>query len=76
MPVLFVRLDPDGIARAKFLDWAVPSADQPKPEMTRRVWPKGWVCHAVLAPGSNVTVAPLRLPLPQNGQSILTWPVK
>ena len=22
------------------------------------VWPSGWVCHAVRAPGSNVTLAP------------------
>ena len=26
--------------------------------MTISVWPSGWVCHAVRAPGSNVTLAP------------------
>src|ERR1700741_39135 len=30
----------------------------PQPAMTIRVWPSGWVCHAVRAPGSNVTLAP------------------
>src|SRR5437667_12008669 len=31
---------------------------RPAPAVTIRVWPSGWVCHAVLAPGSNVTLAP------------------
>src|SRR3954462_548898 len=31
---------------------------QPEPLVTISVWPKGCVCHAVLAPGSNVTLAP------------------
>src|SRR4029450_12701420 len=31
---------------------------QPRPEVTIRVWPSGWVCHAVRAPGSKVTWAP------------------
>src|SRR4051794_32641494 len=31
---------------------------QPRPETTIRVWPRGWVCHAVRAPGSKVTLAP------------------
>src|SRR6266478_7363079 len=30
----------------------------PKPDVTIRVWPSGWVCQAVRAPGSNVTLAP------------------
>jgi hypothetical protein len=29
-----------------------------KPAVTIRVWPRGWVCHALRAPGSNVTLAP------------------
>src|SRR5262249_39770455 len=29
----------------------------PQPAVTIRVCPKGWVCHAVRAPGSNVTLA-------------------
>src|SRR6266566_603758 len=31
---------------------------QPSPEVTINVWPSGCVCHAVRAPGSNVTLAP------------------
>src|SRR5579871_1850173 len=30
----------------------------PHPEVTINVCPSGWVCHAVRAPGSNVTKAP------------------
>src|SRR5882762_2154521 len=30
----------------------------PHPYVTIRVCPSGWVCHAVRAPGSNVTLAP------------------
>src|SRR5437763_431682 len=30
----------------------------PLPAVTIRVWPSGWVCHAVRAPGSKVTLAP------------------
>src|SRR5215469_16195802 len=28
---------------------------QPQPAVTINLWPSGWVCHAVRAPGSNVT---------------------
>src|SRR6267378_2544959 len=31
---------------------------QPQPDVTINVWPNGCVCHAVRAPGSNVTLAP------------------
>src|SRR5580704_7907274 len=31
---------------------------RPQPAVTIKVWPKGCVCHAVRAPGSNVTHAP------------------
>src|SRR4029079_12557082 len=31
---------------------------QPQPAVTIRVCPNGCVCHAVRAPGSNVTLAP------------------
>src|SRR5205809_8049299 len=31
---------------------------RPKPLVTTNIWPSGWVCHAVRAPGSNVTLAP------------------
>src|ERR1019366_3171837 len=33
--------------------WAMP-----QPDITIGVWPSGWVCQAVRAPGSNVTLAP------------------
>src|SRR3954454_12630645 len=31
---------------------------QPQPAVTMSVWPSGWVCQAVRAPGSKVTLAP------------------
>src|SRR5579872_5858211 len=31
---------------------------RPQPAVTSRVCPSGWVCHAVRAPGSKVTLAP------------------
>src|SRR5258708_30466389 len=31
------------------------SATRPTPEMTCKVWPSGWVCHAVRARGSKRT---------------------
>src|SRR6516164_1691857 len=31
---------------------------RPQPAVTMSVWPSGCVCHAVRAPGSNVTLAP------------------
>jgi hypothetical protein len=31
---------------------------QPHPEVTIKVWPSGWVCHALRAPGSKVTKTP------------------
>src|SRR6266567_4644467 len=34
---------------------------RPQPVITIRVWPNGWVCQAVRAPGSNVTQAPAAL---------------
>src|SRR6266404_9877013 len=30
----------------------------PRPDVTINVWPRGCVCQAVRAPGSNVTIAP------------------
>src|SRR5690606_24729973 len=30
----------------------------PEPAVTNSVWPSGCVCHAVRAPGSNVTLEP------------------
>src|SRR4051812_35367523 len=31
------------------------SCTQPVPEVTIRIWPAGWLCHAERAPGSKVT---------------------
>src|SRR5919109_3733605 len=31
---------------------------RPQPAVAIRVWPSGWLCQAVRAPGSNVTLAP------------------
>ena len=31
---------------------------RPVPAVTIRIWPSGWVCHAVRAPASNVTGDP------------------
>src|ERR1039457_3265591 len=50
---------------------------RPQPAVTIRVWPSGWVCHAVRAPGSNVTLAPTARAgaLAWNRGSIRTAPV-
>jgi hypothetical protein len=34
-------------------------AMEAQPDVTINVWPSGWVCQAVCAPGSKVTLAPL-----------------
>src|SRR2546430_13180379 len=51
---------------------------QPRPDVTINVWPKGWVCHAVRAPASNVTLAPRTRAGSgaSNNESIRTVPVK
>ena len=33
---------------------------RPTPSVTKIVWPKGWVCHAVRAPGVKWTLAACR----------------
>src|SRR3954468_18659513 len=50
---------------------------QPHPLVTIRVWPSGWVCHAVRAPGSKVTLAPPTRPGSGASKSVstLTIPV-
>ena len=59
MPMLLTRCEPNHIARADFLDRTTPTfAHVPQPAVTIRVWPRGWACQAVRAPGSNVTFAP------------------
>src|SRR4051794_19890572 len=52
--------------------WTGPSwtCVQPTPSVTTRVCPSGWECHAVRAPGSNVTTAPVT----RDGSSRANWP--
>lgn len=50
---------------------------RPTPAVMTMCWPSGWVCHAVRAPGANVTVAPATRDgsLALNSGSIRTEPV-
>ena len=64
VPVLLARREPDDVAWTDFLDRPAVSLDRPNPAVTINVWPSGWVCQAVLAPGSNVTRARRRAPAP------------
>src|SRR6266496_6758547 len=51
---------------------------RPRPAVTIRVWPSGWLCQAVRAPGSNVTLEPTTRAESGawNSGSMRTWPVK
>jgi hypothetical protein len=51
---------------------------KPQPAVTIRIWPSGWECHAVLDPGSNVTLAPTTRAgsFAWNSGSMRTAPVK
>src|SRR5918995_1147273 len=51
---------------------------RPQPAVTIRIWPSGWVCHAVRAPGSKVTLAPTARAgsFAWNKESMRTVPVK
>src|SRR5436309_7684234 len=51
---------------------------RPQPAVTTSVWPSGCVCHAVRAPGSNVTLAPTTRAgsAASNSGSMRTVPVK
>ena len=61
MPMLFTR----GIqttSPGQILSIRLPQpCTRPQPAVTIRVCPSGWLCHAVWALGSNVTVAPATL---------------
>src|SRR5690349_14746082 len=50
---------------------------RPQPAVTINVWPSGWVCPLVRAPGSNVTLTPVARDgeLAWNKGSIRTVPV-
>jgi hypothetical protein len=54
----FRSVEPHDVARADLLDRAAPALRKPAAGETMSVWPNGWVCHAVRAPGSKVTAAP------------------
>ena len=58
VPVLFAWREPDDVTGPTLLDRPTPAWARPTPDVTISVWPSGWVCHAVRAPGSNVTLAP------------------
>jgi hypothetical protein len=51
---------------------------RPQPAVIIRVWPSEWVCHAVRAPGSNMTLAPTARAgsFARNRGSMRTVPVK
>src|SRR5437763_31689 len=51
---------------------------RPQPTVRIRIWPSGWVCHAVREPGSNVTLAPTARAgsFAWNRESMRTLPVK
>ena len=42
----------------------------PQPAVTISICPSGWVCHAVRAPGSNVTALPPRAPARNRKQRV------
>src|SRR6266542_3011770 len=50
----------------------------PVPDVTISVWPAGWICHAVRAPGSKLTSAPPQWVCPEASKSgsMTTDPVK
>ena len=60
VPVLFARREPDDVAGPDFLDRAALALRAAEPAVTTSVCPSGWVCQAVRAPGSKVTLAPAR----------------
>ena len=55
--MFLARRDPNHVAGPDFFDRAAIQLNQPQPAVTIKVWPSGCVCHAVRAPGSNVTLA-------------------
>ena len=57
MPVVFAGLEEDAVARADLFDRASLALARPTPSVTKIVWPYGWVCQAVRAPGVKWTLA-------------------
>ena len=57
MPVLFAWREPDDVTGPNLSIGPPQRWARPTPDVTSSVWPSGWVCHAVRAPGSNVTLA-------------------
>jgi len=77
MPVFFVWLKPNYVTRMYFLNRAAFSLYPTAACCMIKVCPSGCVCQAVLAPGSNVTLAaaPRLASLALNNGSIRTAPV-
>lgn len=57
MPVLLTRSKPHHVSGPNLLYRTAPALRPPAAAVTISVWPSGCVCHAVRAPGSNVTLA-------------------
>src|SRR6266550_1295477 len=58
MPVLLARRAPDDVARSNHFDRTTPALHEPVAGRDDQGLTSGWVCHAVRAHGSNVTLAP------------------
>jgi hypothetical protein len=69
VPVVLARLDKDAVARPYFLDGSPSRWHRPIPSVTKIVWPAGWVCHAVRAPGAKWTTPPM---IRDGGDGVLT----
>ena len=78
VPMLFARRANDDVAGADTRLGPPQHCTQSQPAVTINLWPSGWVCHAVRAPGSNVTnPAETRDgSVAGNSASIRTLPVK
>src|SRR3954464_4995454 len=59
------------------LFWPFHSCPQPVPDVTIRIWPAGWVCHAERAPGAKITLPPAEAmcSLAANNGPTITAPV-
>jgi hypothetical protein len=55
--VVLTRLKEDAVAGPDDLDRATLALARPTPSVTQIVWPCGWVCQAVRAPGVKWTAA-------------------
>ena len=58
VPMFLAGRKPDRVARPDSFNRPPQRCARPQPAVTIKVCPSGCVCHAVRAPGSNVTTAP------------------